>query len=81
MRKVIVAFAILFFMSGCSRKVIYLSSWGTITGIYNDYIEVRFNCENVRRPDCDAIAKFDRSKFGNDIVLFQRLEICNWNGK
>ena len=68
---------IVFSLSACSRKVIYLSSWGTVVGIKEEYIEVRFNCENVRRPDCDAIAKFDRSKFGNDIVLFQRLEICN----
>ena len=64
-------------MSGCSRKVIYLSSWGTVVGIKEEYIEVRFNCENVRRPDCDAIARFDRYKFGDTVSLFQRVEICN----
>lgn len=76
MKKVIVTFIILFLISGCSKKVIYLSSWGTVVGIHKEYIEVRFNCENVRRPDCDAYARFDREKFGDDVTLFQRVNIC-----
>lgn len=56
---------IVILMFECSIKVTYLSSWGTVTGIYDEYVEVRFNCANVRRLDCYAIVPVDRSQLGD----------------
>ena len=65
----------LMLLFSCSKKMIYLNSWATVTGVYDDYIEVSFNCENVKRPDCQAFARFSKAELG-EVTLFQRVNIC-----
>jgi hypothetical protein len=65
----------LMLLSSCSKKIIYLNSWGTVTKIGKEYIEVTFNCENVKRPDCQAIGRYSRHELG-DVTLFQRINLC-----
>lgn len=71
MKKLIILLSLISF--GCS-KVVYLSPQGTVIGINDEYITVAFDCENVKRPDCEGIAKFSRKEFQN-VHLFQTIQL------
>jgi hypothetical protein len=70
-----IATLILTLLSSCTSKV-YLTSEAYIVGIHSNYIEVRFNCANVRRPDCYAILEIDKEELG-EVSIGQKLKMQN----
>lgn len=60
-------------LSGCAKKI-YLSPEGRVVGLRNGYVEVKFDCSNVRRPDCYAILDVDRTLLG-EVSLGQKLKL------
>ena len=70
-----IATIILTLLSSCTSKV-YLTSDAYVVGIREKYVEVRFNCANVRRPDCYAILAIDRDQL-SEVIIGQRLKMQN----
>lgn len=70
-----IATIIITLLSSCTTKV-YLTSDAYVVGIRENYVEVRFNCVNVRRPDCYAILPIDRSQLG-EVTVGNKLKIQN----
>ena len=64
---------LLLLLCSCSSKA-YLSSTGYVVGVYQNYVEVKIDCSNVRRPDCYAVLKIDRKELG-DVSVLQKLEL------
>lgn len=64
---------LLLLLGSCSSKA-YLSSTGYVVGVYEDYVEVKIDCSNIRRPDCYAILKIDRKELP-DVSVLQKLEL------
>jgi hypothetical protein len=64
---------ILLAFTACS-KTVYLRSEAYVVGLQDNYVTVRFNCANVRRPDCYAILNVDRSLLG-EVSIGQQLKL------
>ena len=64
---------LLLLLGSCSSKI-YLSSDAYVVGIYKEYVEVKFNCSNVYRPDCYALLKIDRKEMP-DVIFGQKITL------
>lgn len=65
MKKVLI-FLIAALLGSC--KTVYLSSVGEVSKVYDQYVDVVFPCENIKRPDCLSIGRFSKSQIPNAYV-------------
>lgn len=60
-------------LSSCTKKI-YVSSDAYVVGIYENYIQIRYNCENVNNPACYAILDVSKKNL-SEVYLGQKLTL------